>query len=151
MLYLKSVIDPHISYCCTIWGHATQTHLAPLINLQQRCIKTCFSLDLKHFSPDLCIKTNLLLLPDKLSYYLAQIPHKFFYDSDSLPAYFTSLFHEITLSHSHATRQSTNGLFIPQANTNLRKASVAYHGPLLWNQIPSEIRNITTIILFKKR
>ena len=38
---------------------------------------------------------------------------------------------------------------LPLANTNLFKQDIVYHGPKLWNSIPTNIKNKVSVLTFK--
>lgn len=51
--------------------------------------------------------------------------------------------------HAYNTRSVNNqNLYIPSVNSNLGKTSLTYHGAIIWNSIPTEIRN-SSIYNFK--
>ena len=57
----------------------------------------------------------------------------------------------LQLSESNSLR-SQNHLVIPQVNTVLKgKNSIRYFGPVIWNLIPHEIRNLKTLNEFKEK
>ena len=52
--------------------------------------------------------------------------------------------------HNYMTRNVANDdLYIPQARTEYFKKSLLHIGPKLWNELPINIRSVTTIDHFK--
>ena len=51
--------------------------------------------------------------------------------------------------HEYHTR-TEGGLFVPYARTNLRKFAMKCRGQVVWNEIPSSIKNPTPLHVFKK-
>ena len=55
--------------------------------------------------------------------------------------------HEI---HNHNTRKSCMGnIALPLPKTEFFKRSLLYSGPILWNSLPTDIRNCTCLSNFK--
>ena len=52
-------------------------------------------------------------------------------------------------SYNYVSRSSHNLMLnIPQANTEAFKKSYSYSGPLLWNRLPNELKDIEFLKLF---
>ena len=59
----------------------------------------------------------------------------------SLATYDISL---ISTSHHYSTRSSSKyNCFIPFVRTNIGKSLIKYQGPIIWNSIPKEIKNLS--------
>ena len=71
------------------------------------------------------------------------------YYRDKLPAFFNNFFISNDALHSHNTR-SVSRIHIEFNRTNYGKFSIRYRGAIVWNSLPSEIRNINFYNLFKK-
>ena len=52
--------------------------------------------------------------------------------------------------HSYNTRNKDN-LHINYCRTKLRQSTVNWQGPRLWNLLPTEVRSVPSINVFKKR
>ena len=68
------------------------------------------------------------------------------------PGEFHSYFTDVTKLHSYSTRQASDkDLFIPRKNTTQYGLySVRYAGASLWNSIPIDIRNKSSVYSFRK-
>jgi hypothetical protein len=60
-------------------------------------------------------------------------------------------FNRANLIHSHGTRGHDYNFVIPKPNTNFLKNSLEYNGAVVWNSIPIEIRNSTSLKIFKNK
>ena len=67
-----------------------------------------------------------------------------------MPIVFQDMFHFIFNIHSYSTRQS-NSLHIPRYRTTRCKFSIRFHGPIVWNKIPTNLQQIKSLYLFKKK
>jgi len=56
---------------------------------------------------------------------------------------------KIDEEHDHYTRASGN-LSVRYARTNYRRFSLFCKGPIIWNEIPSNICKVTMLVTFKK-
>ena len=66
-----------------------------------------------------------------------------------LPTYFCDMFITNNYVHCHDTRLS-NSLHIFGHTKNILRYTVRIFGPLLWNTLSADFRNIITVYLFKK-
>src|SRR6218665_3621598 len=66
-----------------------------------------------------------------------------------LPAIFQNYFINIKDIHQHFTRGS-DALFLTVVRTNYRKHSIRFMGPVLWNELPKLIRDVSNLSSFKK-
>lgn len=118
----------------------------PLIKLQKRAVRaTSKDRSRDHTSP-LFKSLKLLKLSDINSLQIAMF--MFRYHHKLLPALFNDYFLFNADVHSHYTRAS-DALHLPAVRTNLRKKSIVYIGPHIWNQINVFIRNKSSVISFK--
>ena len=74
---------------------------------------------------------------------------KFIYRSvhKLLPKTLKNIFQEVSNIHDHNTRGKTK-LFTRQARLNARKNSITVQGPILWNTVPQNIQNASSLKQF---
>ena len=68
---------------------------------------------------------------------------------DYLPNILNSFYRSVNTIHSHSLR-SKNNLYQPFAKKQIRKFSLRCRGPLIWNNIPEEIKITPSLYTFKK-
>ena len=74
----------------------------------------------------------------------------FCYHNEILPPVFHDLFQCNSQIHSYNTRSANN--YRPHAcRTNLKKITILYRGPIIWNSLSSDIRNSGSLFTFKKK
>ena len=66
-----------------------------------------------------------------------------------LPTYFCDMFITNNHVHFHDTRLS-NSLHIQSHTKNILRYTARIFGPLLWNSLSADLRNISTVYLFKR-
>ncbi len=110
-----------------------------------RCItKSSFT---AHASP-LFKKLNLLKISDLSRFQSAVFMHKF--SANQLPSSFNHYFTSNSSIHTYSTRQASN-YHLFYANTSIRKKSIATSGPKLWKALPDNIKNASSLALFKRK
>ena len=61
------------------------------------------------------------------------------------------LFTKLPNVHSHATRSSSNQVFVPQCSCSAKSNFIAYQRVICWNSLPSNIANSQSFGKFKQR
>ena len=91
---------------------------------------------------------NLQIL-DVFSIYSVQVSSFMYLHHDALPISFTQIFHTGNQIHHYSTRYSD--FYRPQTcRTNIKKISILFRGPRIWNSLPSNIKNASTFNIFKR-
>ena len=65
------------------------------------------------------------------------------------PSYLRRIFTNTSNVHSHNRRSSGLNYYVPRSRTESAKGSLHYRGSVLWNKIPSEIRKLPSLNVFK--
>ena len=144
-----TLILPYLNYCNVIWGSLKKTHIKRIECLQKRAIRVCSSrFDLG--SKDLFAMAKKLPF-EKLSIFATlKLVHRYFYNPSTLPHSILSLFQRSNEVHQHLTRSAVNlNLFSNYGRLDARKNSIKIYAPMLWNSIPSRIRNVNSNLPFK--
>ena len=67
-----------------------------------------------------------------------------------LPAMFLGYFQEIGEIHQHNTRSSQQkNYFLPRVETTKSSFSLKFQGPSIWNALPQEITELTSLKCFQ--
>ena len=144
MLY-NSMIYPHLTYCCIIWGSGYKSTLSCLVNLQKRALRIITNSHYCAHTSPLFISLRLLKLPDIVNYHVAQFMFKVKY---SMIPLVSKSYYRVRLSTGHRTRLQPF-FDIPSFHKNIREMCITVHGPILWNSLPVYIQEIDKINLFK--
>ena len=65
------------------------------------------------------------------------------------PSYLRQTFTNTLNVHAHNPRNSEINCYVPRSRTEYTKSSLHYRGSVLWNKIPSEIRQRPSLKVFK--
>ena len=133
-----SLIYPYLFYCNCIWGGTYATHLNKLIVLQKRSVRLInFAPFLAHTN-ELFYDSKILKLEDIHRFCLAL----FLYKRPDLQSNYTR-------THPYETRFHSD--LLPEfQRLSLTQRSLFYAAPLLWNEIPDNLKNIDSICSFKR-
>jgi hypothetical protein len=128
----KSLFEPYLFYCNTIWSCACKTTLLPLRSLQNAAMKCIFYLS-KRANTDDCFKELKVLTVDNIrSYCTLLFVYKFHHHK--LPTMFNNCFVYNNEIHDRHTRQM-NLLHVPIFRSMLSKSFIRYYGTILWNDM----------------
>ena len=147
MIY-NTLILPHLSYCCEIWGNTYNTRLNSLTLLQKRAIRIIDNVDWRENSSKIFRKYRTLKLADLIEYQTCILMYKA--NLGILPENVQKNFLKVTDIHKYGTR-SKNDFFICQVNSSLRKMSVNSRGITVWNSLSESVRGSVSLNIFKNR
>ena len=144
----NSLVLPYLSYGAMIWADSNNANLHSLFLLQKRIIRTCTnSLWLAHTDP-LFSSLKTLKIYDLYKLQLASFMYQF--HSDLLPNDLINdnFFNINTPAHHYDTRHG-HDVSIKITNTVLARNTSSSQGPLLWKNIPLDLKNSPSFSSFK--
>jgi len=140
-----TLIYPYLTYCNLIWTATYPSHLTKLEILQKKALRIITKSTYNTHTKPLFNKLNLLNI-DQIKYLqICELMYR--YEKNLLPSAFISLF---TSSTQTIQTRSNRSYLCPYVRTNVRKFSIGYQGPLIWNNLPITIKNATGFPQFKK-
>lgn len=144
MIY-HAYIASRITYAAAIWKPVAGYRKLEISVLQKRAIKSINKLPIRTPSSTL-FSPKFLALEELLKYESALLAYKI---TNNLSRH-TLTIQRISDIHEYRTRQRNN-YHIPASRTSVGKNNALSQCLSLWNSLPSEITQITTINEFKKR
>ena len=138
MLY-NSLCLPYKLYCCGIWGRASAYRLNKITLLQKKNIRLVHKAFYREHTKPLFQISNILMFSDLLQYAMSILMFKAFHNL--LPANIQNIF-KIHINIRSSRRQ--NMFPINYSRTNCTNV-----GKRLWNDLPVDLKNISSIYLFK--
>ena len=149
MLY-NALIYPLLLYGITSWGLTFTSNFDSLLAIQNKFLQI-INFSNQYDSPHPLYSTSKILKVNDLhKLQLASFVYESYMQQN--PGEFHSYFTDVTKVHSYSTRQASDkDLFIPRKNTTQYGLySVRYAGASLWNSIPIDIRNKSSVYSFCK-
>ena len=144
----KALILPYFDYCSTVWASISKGMSDKLQCLQNRSARVIKQANFETRSSKLLHDLNWETLVDRRARQIAVMMYKI--NNNLSPSYLNKMFTKTTNVHSHNLRNSTSNLYVHRPNTEAKKNSFAYRGTALWNKIPVDIRNLSSVSSFKR-
>ena len=141
------LIEPYLMYCNIIWATQNTASLTSLFLSQKRAVRIiAFAHWLSHTKP-IFVKYSILTIYDinklQTACFMFSIMHNL------TPKHFGSMFLLNSCVHSHLTRQ-IHDFHQARFLSNTSKITIRVQGPILWNSLPSELKNLPHLGLFKR-
>ena len=143
-----SLVHPYLSYCNMVWASNYASRLKRLVVLQNKAVRI-ISGSFTYESTAHIFHNFKIAKPEQIK--IIQICEFIFkYRSHALPPTFDGYFHSTSEIHRYAVRSSANLRGI-STRTNSRKFSLKNAGPAIWNDLPLQLRNVHSFLLFKSQ
>ena len=148
VLYFTSYILPLFDYGCIIWGSTSTRNLDRLNKLLKRAARIILRADFYTPSSVLFSTLNWLTVEQRIIYHKVIMVYKSL--NNLSPDYISDLLTYRSQTTNRQLRSTSNfNLHVPRFNTNYFQNSFQVSSALLWNNLPSEIRNAASLAIFK--
>ena len=152
MYIYTSIIQPKIDYAISIWGHTTAHNINKLQRLQNRAARMLTgNFDYVNTRGIDLVKTlGLMNVSQRRDYFMIIMVFKSIHGL--VPDYICdeiTMQQEITVRTTRSTVNNNVGLHVPHIILECCKNGFAYRGPLLWNELPENIKKCETLNCFK--
>ena len=136
------LVYPYLYYCACVWGLTYHSNFKRLVTLQKRALERF----LEVISMLTLIKS--LKFENIVSLQVAKI--MYLYKSGQLPESFQNMFFTGQEIHNYNTR-NRSFFRLPSCRTNVRKFSLRFQGPKIFNSINDEIKNSLSLREFTSK
>ncbi len=145
--FYKTYIQPHIDYCSIVWSGTSQTNLDRIFRLQKRACKIILDYNVENTLESM---QNLKILTIFERIYLRKAKFMFKVCNSETPPYITEMFSHRTANDNLPVLRSetSNNFILPRPNKEIFKQSIAYSGPIIWNSLPNQLKNLETVNSF---
>ena len=141
--FYNSFILPHFDYCSNVWLSGKLANLRALELLHKRAMRLILGVPARTPSKELYFKMNWMSLEYRSHYTSAILVYKCLHD---LTPSYLNFFH-FTSGRTRAAAR--NDLIIPSAKKLVLKNSFCVQGAKTFNSLPSTIRNLPRLKVFK--
>jgi hypothetical protein len=141
-------VYPYLQYCAIVWGSTYPANLSRVVKLKKRVVRCICRQPYDAHTDPLFKELKILKFGDIYLFNLGTF--MFSYNNDLLPDAFRNFFQPVNRIHQYNTRNS-GLLYIPFCRTNIRRFSVFYQGPKLFNNLSSDIRSTFSIASFRNK
>ena len=143
LLIYYSLIYSNLIYCHTVWGAASREAMTPLITIQKRVIRTIERLKKRDHTNDSFYKNKILKLSDINIVVCATFVYKCLNGLIPNNNRFAP-----NVNQRYQTRNRLN-LRLPFVTSSQSHSGIVYHGAKVYNSIPNDIKNKTSVNCFK--
>ena len=145
MLFYNAYIRPHIDYCSVIWGNSTNFNIEKVTKIQRRACKIILGSEYTLLEEP-CNHLKILSFDESVFLNKAKMMYKI--ANNIALSYLIKLFQmrkilDDTTSSLHSV--ANKNFLMPKPKINLFKNSLSYSGAVIWNSIPLEIKNATSV------
>lgn len=149
-LFYNSYIQPHFNYCNTIWGNSSNYNVSKLTQLQRRACKLILENNYENLES---ARKKLNILSFDQNVFVNKAKTMFKVANNLIPQYIVGLFQRRADSLPNTSLRSVSNLnfTIPRPKSSMFKTSLSYSGPVIWNAIPSEIKNVGSVSVFTNK
>ena len=148
LLFYKAYIVPHINYCNIIWGNSSNYNDSRITKLlQKRACNTILGNGFTDFEGAKSV-LNVLSFEESLFLNKAKIMYKI--AKNIIPPSICDLIQRRSDSIMNTTLRSVSdeNFVTPRPNLSISKESLMYSSPVIWNSIPLEIKNFSSLRCF---
>ena len=147
MLYYTSIY-PYITYCNSTWSSTYVPILYRIYYLQKRAVRAVTNSGYRAHTAPLFFKLKIL---DIFQINTLDITKFMFrYHNNLLPPIFLNLFMTNRQVHRYDTRTAGN-YRMHSCRTNIKKITILYQVPRVWNCLPVSISNLPNFPTFKNK
>ena len=146
----RTLIQPHFDYACTSWYHSTSKVLKTRLQTSQnKLVRLLLSLPPRsHLTPAHFFKVGWLRVEDRVKQLALGLVYKIHYTS-LIPSYLSNYFQNVKDRHDHYTRGSKTNHVKHRFATKKGQNSFSHYATTMWNDLPSPIRDIPSVLSFK--
>ena len=148
VIYYKCFLQPHIDYCCTVWGKSS--HIIRIHKLQKLALRIIYDKPKLTSSGPLFKAAGVLPIQQRVMLQTAIMVYKLL--NNWVPKYISDMFVLKSSVAKQITRSSENNeLWIPRTKLTIRQKTLRYSGAILYNSLPLATRQSTSLSSFKLR
>ena len=133
----NSIILPHLTYCCELWGNTYKSNLHDIVILQKKIIRVIHGASYTEHTNRLFDKSKILKFNDIVNLNMGAIMHKAYYSV--LPRNVQKFFSRKLLNSDNVTTRQVNKFIQPKMCTTLRSMCISTRGVKFWNSLDDNI------------
>ena len=145
----RGIVEPHLSYCCSVWGCCSESKLDVLQKIQNRAARIVTSSPYDASAAPIIQNLGWPTISDLIRKETATLTYK---SLNSLaPDYLSKLFAKCSDDRERFLRSSETDLKIPLLKTINGQKAFSYRGPKLWNSLERATKLAPSLKTFKEQ
>ena len=145
----RSIVEPHLNYCCSVWGSSGITRIESLQKLQNRAARIVTGSSYDTPSEPLRKDLGWLSVKEVIVKETSTVMHKSL--NDLAPKYLSDLFVRRSDFHILDLRNTKSNLAVPLMRTVSGQKAFSYRGTKVWNKLNNIVKEAPSVYSFKSR
>jgi hypothetical protein len=146
-LLYNALVLPLLDYVDVVWSNCGTTMFDRVQRLQNRAARIILRCHPRTHRVDMLKSLNWLTCKERSNLHKATIYFKIIHGQ--APTYLNNFITRVDQIHKYNTRSnSKNNMFIQSTKSNSGKRSFTYSGAILWNSLPTTVKNCQTVPTF---
>ena len=141
------IVEPHLRYCCSVWGSGGGTNLQVLQNLQNRAARIVTNSNYDSSASALIKSLNWPTVADMIKIETACMVYKSI--NDLAPDYLSKMVTKNLTYSMKNLRNTATDLQFPLMKTCNGQRAFLYLGAGVWNRLDSEVKQASSLKAFK--
>jgi hypothetical protein len=148
----SSIMQPKIDYAITVWGYCNECNIDKVQRMQNRAVRAMLNnydfINVR--GTDLVSGMKILNIRQRRDYFMSVLMYKCIHGE--APTYLSNeITMEIEIANRVTRNVNENNVYMPDVNLNITKSSFSYCGPLIWNSLTDDLKECTSLNIFKKK
>ena len=144
----SGIVEPHFSYCCSVWGCCSETKLYCLQSIQNRAARITRNSPYEASAAPQLQNLGWPSITDLIRKETASLTYKAL--NSLAPQYLGELFSKCSEVSDRILRSAETNLQIPLQRTSTSQKAFSYRGAKLWNELDKETKLASSLATFKK-
>ena len=143
----RGIVEPHLRYCCSVWGACGGTRLQVLQKLQNRAARIVTNSSYDSSASALIKTLNWPTVADMIKVETACMGYKSI--NDLAPDYLSEMFTKNSAYSRENLRNTATDLQVPLMKTCNGQRAFSYRGAGVWNHLDLEVKQASSFKAFK--
>ena len=144
----RGIVEPHLRYCCSVWGACGGAGLQVLQKLQNRAARIMTNSTYDSSASALIKSLNWPTVADMIKTETACMVYKSI--NDLAPDYLSEMFIKNSTCSRKNLRNTTTDLQVPLMKTSNGQRAFSYRGAGVWNLLGCEVKQESSLKAFKE-
>ena len=142
----RSIIEPYFTHCCIVWDFIGDTQIDKLQKLHNRAARIISGASYLKRPSVVLRELEWMNLEEMRRRQKGILMFKIL--NGLAPTYLSEMFTFYTSLYNYGLRSSKMNLELPKNRTNYYKNSFAYNGAKIWNDLPSSLKERSSLKMF---
>ena len=144
----RGLVEPHFSYCCSVWGNCSKRRIDSLQKVQNRAARLIMNSAYNVSAAPLIQSLGWPTISNLIQKETATLMYKSL--NELAPEYMRNLFTRCSDSNGRVLRSTDTDLKVPLLKTSAGQKSFSYRGGRLWNSLNRETKVAPSLSAFKR-